>query len=92
VQAPASGASDEDVAAAKKGSMLLFRGQPVGMIVASSRREVGDESQLWDPISRGNILHFLSSFAYTCCCLFDLPMCVRLPFFGGAVGRDEEGG
>lgn len=33
------GASDEDVAAAKKNATLLFAGQPVGLIVAKSRRE-----------------------------------------------------
>lgn len=36
---PAEGASEEDIAAAKKMATLLFVGQPVGMVVARSRRE-----------------------------------------------------
>ena len=37
--APAAGATDEAIAAAKAGSTLIFKGQPVGLIVAKSRRE-----------------------------------------------------
>ena len=35
----AAGATDDEIAAAKKGSTLMFKGQPVGLIVAKSRRE-----------------------------------------------------
>ena len=37
--APAAGTSDADVEAAKQMSKLLYKGQPLGLIVAKSRRE-----------------------------------------------------
>jgi CO/xanthine dehydrogenase Mo-binding subunit len=36
---PAAGTSDADIATAKKAATVLFVGQPVGLIVAKSRRE-----------------------------------------------------